>query len=414
MKLGFLFTNPKHHAEMMLPVAAELRRRGHQVVMVSLAELRGFTTPRGAPDGATDRAPDRAPGGSGGSIDAQEIRAAIPWQLRKSPQVGAEFGADGAGAKGGLRKAAQRAVVAALLPRLAWLLRGVDAVLVPNDAAYPYRDLVDALQLARKPVALLQEGIRFPLPSEQRAVGGGAVYGGSGARAVCAWGEGSAEHFRSVAKGGTRVVVTGNPRFDDIDVEAWRAKGRELMRELRFGDGPFLYMSNPVDDQRFCSTAEKMQLFERFVERAAPELVRRAAPLVVKLHPREDAAAFRKAAEKLPISVHVADGAPLFAWLAVARGAAVLASTVGLEALRFGVPLGVLPLPNGHGHVFEYASRGAAVPLQLDALEAGVAEIFDGAAVRRGAAAALIERHLGAPSGAAVRIADTLELIGRK
>jgi hypothetical protein len=387
MKLGFLLTNPKHHAEMTTPVAAELRRRGHRTVMVSLAELRGFETPEG------------------------ELVAAIPWQVRKSPQVGAEFGADGSGAKGGMRKVAQRAVVAALLPRLAWLLRGVDAVMVPNDAAYPYRDLVNALRAWKKPVALLQEGIRFPLPSEGSG-GGGAVYGGSGVRVACAWGEGSAEHFRGVAIKGTRVEVTGNPRFDGIELAAWKAKGQALMRELRFGDGPFLYMSNPVDDQRFCTTAEKLQLFERFVERAAPELVRRAAPLVVKLHPREDAAAFRKIAERMPIAVHVAEGAPLFAWLAVARGAAVLASTVGLEALRFGVPLGVLPLP-GHGHVFEYASRGAAAPLAMDALETGVAEIFDGAGARAEAANALIERHLGAPSGAAVRVADVMEQLGR-
>jgi hypothetical protein len=326
MKLGFLFTNPKHHAEMMRPVAAELRRRGHQPQLVSLAELRGFTTPR---EGAA-------------ADEADALVAAIPWQLRKSPQHGADFGADGTGAKGTLRRAAQRAVVAALLPRLAWLLRGCRAVLVPNDAAYPYRDLVDALRLARKPVALLQEGIRFPLPSERAAPDGEAtVYGGSGLDAVCAWGEGSAEHFRAVARGATHVHVTGNPRFDAVDVAAFRAQGHALMRELRFGDGPFLYLSNPVDDQRFCTTAEKLQLFERFVERAAPELVRRAAPLVVKLHPREDADAFRRAAAKAPISVHVADRAPLFAWLAVARGAAVLASTVGLEALRFGVPLGV-------------------------------------------------------------------------
>lgn len=400
MKLGFLLTNPKHHAEMMLPVAAELRRRGHQTQLVSLAELRGFTTPKAEDLG------DAVAGGA--------MIAAIPWQLRKSPQVGAEFGADGAGAKGGLRKAAQRAVLAPLLPRLGWLLRGVDAVLVPNDAAYPYRDLVDALRIWRKPVALLQEGIRFPLPSEGGGAGGGAVYGGSGLSAVCAWGEGSAEHFRKVARGKkTTVEVTGNPRFDSVDVAAWRAKGEALMRELHFGDGPFLYMSNPVDDQRFCSTAEKMQLFERFVERTAEELVRRAAPLVVKLHPREDAAAFRRVAEKFPIAVHVAEKDALFAWLAVARGAVVLASTVGLEALRFGVPLGVLPLP-GHGHVFEYASRGAAVAMQMDALEAGVAEIFDGANARAAAAQELIERHLGEPSNAAGRVADVLERIAAR
>lgn len=385
MRLGFLLTNPKHHAEMMLPVAAELRRRGHQTCVVSLAELRGFSTPPG------------------------EQVAAIPWQLRKSPQAGADFGVDGVGPKGALRKLAQRAALAPLLPRLGWLLRGCQAVLVPNDAAYPYRDLVNALRAWRKPVALLQEGIRFPLPTERaRADGRALIYGGSGAAAVCAWGEGSAEHFRRVATGGTRVYVTGNPRFDAIDVARWRQQGLALMQQLHLGDGPFLYMSNPVDDQGFCSPAEKLALFERFVERAGEELVRRAAPLVVKLHPRESAAAFRKAAARLPLPVYVAEHDPLFAWLAVARGAVVLASTVGLEALRFGVPLGVLPLP-GHGHVFEYASGGAAVALRADALEAGVAEIFDGAAARAAAGEALVARHLGQPFGAAEQVASVLE-----
>ena len=282
MKLGFLLTNPQHHAEMMLPVAAELRRRGHETVVVSLAELRGFATPAG------------------------ELRAAIPWQLRKSPQAGAEFGADGVGAKGALRKLAQRAALAPLLPRLAWLLRGCQAVLVPNDAAYPYRELVAALRAWRKPVALLQEGIRFPLPTETTG-GRSLIYGGSGVEVVCAWGQGSAEHFQRVAAAGTQVRVTGNPRFDAIDLVAWRAQGRQRMQELRQGDGPFLYMSNPVDDQGFCSPAEKLALFSRFVEGAAQELLRRGAPLVVKLHPREDAAAFRKAAASLPLPVYVAE-----------------------------------------------------------------------------------------------------------
>ncbi|MEZ4363761.1 MAG: hypothetical protein R3B48_26520 [Kofleriaceae bacterium] len=386
MRLAFLLTNPKHHAEMMQPVAAELRRRGHDTVIVSLAELRGFSTPAG------------------------ELVAAVPWQLRGSPQVGASFGADGAGPKGALRKAAQRALLVPLLPRLAWLLRGADAVVVPNDAAYPYRELVEALRLWRKPVALLQEGIRFPLPAER---GRGSVYGASGVAAVCAWGDGAAEHLRAVASRGTRVVVTGNPRLDDLDIPTWRARGHALMRQLHLGDGPFLYMSNPVDDQGFCSTADKLALFERFVELAAEELVRRAAPLVVKLHPREDVAAFQRLAARAPIPVHVDRGEPLFAWLAVARGAVVLASTVGLEALRFGVPLGVLPLP-GHGHVFEYASRGAAVPLSLAHLERDVAQLFDDAATRAEAAAALVTRHLGASGGAAARIADVLEALARR
>lgn len=384
MKLGFLLTNPRHHAELMRPVAGELRRRGHQTVLVSLAELRGFVTPPG------------------------ELVAAIPWRVRKSPQAGADFGVDGAGAKGALRKLAQAVALAPLLPRLGLLLRGCAAIAVPNDAAYPYHELVRALAAWRKPVALLQEGIRFPLPNERASA---RVYGASGVAAVCAWGDGAAEHFRRVAAPATAVRVTGNPRFDALDVAAWRARGQELMQRLHLGDGPLLYLSNPIDDQGFCTTAEKMALFEQFLERSAPELVRRAVPLVVKLHPREDAAAYRAVAAGAPLTVHVAEDEPLFAWLAVARGAVVLASTVGLEALRFGVPLGVLPLP-GHGHVFEYASRGAAVALTPAALGAGLGELFDGGPARRAAGEALLTRHLGA-GDAAARVADVLEELGR-
>lgn len=385
MKLGFLLTNPRHHAELMQPVAAELRRRGHQTALVSLAELRGFVTPPG------------------------ELRAAIPWRVRASPQAGAEFGIDGAGAKGALRKLAQAAALAPLLPRLGWLLRGCAAVAVPNDAAYPYHELVRALAAWRKPVALLQEGIRFPLPNERASA---RIYGASGVAAVCAWGEGAAEHFRGVAAPATAVHVTGNPRFDALDLATWRGRGQELMQRRHLGAGPLLYLSNPIDDQGFCTTAEKMKLFERFLERAAQELVRRGTPLVVKLHPREDVAAYRAAAAGAPLAVHVADDEPLFAWLAVARGAVVLASTVGLEALRFGVPLGVLPLP-GHGHVFEYASHGAAVALAPETLESGLTELLDGGAARHAAGEALLARHLG-QGGAAVRVADVLEALGRR
>src|SRR5262249_2458976 len=41
----FVFSNPRHHLEMMAPVAEELGRRGVRCSLVSLAELRGFDTP---------------------------------------------------------------------------------------------------------------------------------------------------------------------------------------------------------------------------------------------------------------------------------------------------------------------------------------------------------------------------------
>jgi hypothetical protein len=111
--------------------------------------------------------------------------------------------------------------------------------------------------------------------------------------------------------------------------------------------------------------------------------------------------------------VHVISDGALFAVLAMSRAAIVLASTVGVEALTFGLPLGVVEIP-GHGYAFEYVQRGAAAGLRTGAMAAGVTELLDGAEARRPAAAALVERHLHDRGHAAARVADVLERLGRQ
>jgi hypothetical protein len=110
--------------------------------------------------------------------------------------------------------------------------------------------------------------------------------------------------------------------------------------------------------------------------------------------------------------VHViADGA-LFGVLAAARAAVVLASTVGIEALAFGLPLGVVEIP-GHGFAFEYVQRGAAAGLSTGSMAAGVRALLDDAPTRRPAAAALIERHLHDRGRAAAHVADVVQQLRR-
>jgi hypothetical protein len=105
--------------------------------------------------------------------------------------------------------------------------------------------------------------------------------------------------------------------------------------------------------------------------------------------------------------VHVVTDVPLFAVLAAARAAVVLASTVGLEALLFGVPLAVLSIPH-HGHVFEYVERGAAVPLDLGPdFTTQLERLLHGDVL--GGAAKLLERHLANRGTAVTHVADTIE-----
>jgi hypothetical protein len=386
----FVFTNPRHHLEMMVPVAAKLRDRDIAVRFVSLAELRGLRTPERL----------------AGLHDVELVRVLPPW-LRKSSSTGAGVGTSGGPAA--FARNAARAVTwyGVLAPALHFYLRHSDVVVVPNDAAFPYDSLTSWLRKRGVPFVLLQEGIRFPLPTEQRA---SLPYGGNGAAMICAWGEASAEHFQKVAPS-KAVVVTGTPRWDNVQPSSWREAGAALMSKLGLTRKPLLYLSNTVDDQGFCTTTQKMQLFADFIERAAPVLDGRA--IVVKLHLRENVEAFRAVASKQSAApVHVLGTEGLFETLAIGQAAVVLASTVGLEALAFDLPLGVLALPN-HGHVFEYVSRGAAVGLELENLTVKLPQLLDAPHTPDTPVREFLERHLANRGNAASRIADRIAELRR-
>jgi len=215
------------------------------------------------------------------------------------------------------------------------------------------------------------------------------------------WGEGSADHFRAVGVPESTIRVTGNPRFDSLDPRPMRERA---LRDV--ASPPLVYLSNPVDDQGFCSTATKLELFERFVVDATPVLAEQSVELVVKLHPREGRSAFQAILDRHGSSAKIVDG-KLFDWLACARGAVVLASTVGLEALAFDVPIAALELP-GHGFVFEYVARGAAVGIRLDEIAKGVRALLARDPGRQSAGAALLERHLAHRGDASHRVAETI------
>ena len=386
----FVFSNPKHHVELMVPVARALARHGAEARFVSLAELRGFPTPE----------------------LAFSTRRALPVHVRRDPSIGAGV-ATSEGRPTGVRRVAQRVIWrGALGPRLRWLLRGSDAVVVPNDAAFPYADLALALTRGRTPFALVQEGVRYRIPGERNAAAD--VYGTGGAGVVCAWGEAAAAHFVASGVPASSIRVTGNPRFDDVDVAVWRARGAALVERLGLACRPLLYLSSPIDDLGFCTTAEKLAMFERFLAAVRPRLAADGRGILVKLHPREDAAGFRAIADAAGPGVVVVGDEPIFSVLGAGDAAVIQMSTVGLEALAFGLPLGVLAIP-GHGHVFDYVASGAARGLALDeSLADGVVGLL---ARPRGelepAAVRFLEHHLAHRGNAAERVAACIADLAR-
>lgn len=378
-EVAFVFTNPRHHVDMMAPVARDLMRRGVGVRFLSLCELRGMATP---------------------DLDLP-VRKVIPINVRGNPQVGA---ATSGGTPSRLRRLARAATAAALVPAVRFAARGADVIVIPNDIAFPYDRILAAVG-RRVPIVLMQEGIRFPMPNGDR-------YGAGGARVVCAWGEGSSELF--VARGAPppSIAITGSPRHDGLDPAAWRDPGRELAATLALEHPPIALLTNPIETQGYGTTADKLALIEQLFVEAAPVLAARRRALVVKCHAYEDPAELARIAARTPAAAHVRvvpDG-PMFAALAIAAGAIVLTSTAGIEALLFGVPIAQLEIP-GHGFPFEYVARGAAVGLRRGAYAAGLAELLDGADARRTAGEQLVARHLHARGRAAGLAADAIDRV---
>jgi len=85
-----------------------------------------------------------------------------------------------------------------------------------------------------------------------------------------------------------------------------------------------------------------------------------------------------------------------------------MASTVGLEALRHGVPLAVLPTP-GHGYVHDYVQRGAALGLILDeSLEGALHRLVRPSAAYSAAIAEYVRTHLAFPHEATQRVGELM------
>jgi hypothetical protein len=360
--VDFVITNPRHHLAMFGPVISRLAAvHGLPVRVVSLCELRGYRTPveEIARLGAT-------------CLPVAQVR--LGKESHPLQRVREQAG-------GRLRAALQSLVWSTLVRWESVAAAGKpDLAVLPNDSAFPYNRIVTRLRAWGVPFILLQEGIRFELPAAHE----GARYGQGGADVVGAWGPSSVRYFLDVGVPSGRVRAIGNPRLDAILATDWEAPAAVIRRALRLGNRVLLYLSNPIDAQGFCSTEDKHRLLGSFLSAAAGWLERTDTQTVVKIHPAESLPAYREvaAASACAGRTTVVRDADLYPLLKLARGAVGLGTTAGLEALVFGVPLGMLEVPQA-GFLYDFVRQGAAVPLRADAtLSARLTDLVDGAGSR--------------------------------
>lgn len=346
MRIDFYISNSNHHWQMMSPVMQELRGvHRADVRLVSLCEFRRMSTP---------------------VAGLNELQ--LPFIILKGLRVKGTSTATGKKGLGG-NKALGRNILREIIWRF-WLKPSFVAankvrparVVLPNDVAFPFNKICRWLRNENIPFILMQEGIRFPLPNEE----GGANYGTMGAEKIICWGESSKNYFEGIAKK-SLLKPLGNPRFDSELLRDYSDPIREMRMKYTFGELNVMYISNPVDDQGFCSIDQKLELFSKFLQSISTRLQPQGIKVIVRLHPREDSVAFRNIVDELNLERDVIfiQDYPLFAVLSKVNAAVILASTVGLEATLLDVPIAVIELP-GHGFIFDYVSSGLAYPIRFE------------------------------------------------
>jgi hypothetical protein len=348
-RIDFYITNPNHHWENFRPVILALKKKSIPVRIVSLCEFRRMDSPIeewhelgidynilfSLKFSNTTASTGKKSIGGNQSLLRNLIRDVI-WFTKLRPS---------------LIKANR------VLPKLA---------VIPNDIAYPLIKILAFFKSKKLTTVLYQEGIRFPLPNED----GGMRYGTNGTNYVFTWGLRSSQYFSSLGVSSEKIIEVGNPRFDKMLVDDYENDIVAIKKSLQKGYINFLYASNPVDDQGFCTYDTKLQLFDQFLKTCCS--LDMNITVWLRLHPRENKSDFQRIIEKYikQIRVNWAMNSPLFAYVKLMDATIVLASTVGLESLLNKTPIGVIKLPEPHNYVFDYVSRDAATPINLDDLSA--------------------------------------------
>ncbi|MFN2297792.1 MAG: glycosyltransferase [Anaerolineales bacterium] len=238
-------------------------------------------------------------------------------------------------------------------------------VVVLNDRNFPSNEYVRAARRLRVPTLLMQESLRKDVfqrpPWEKRwarlrrkiRLGieeGLRHYGQGGCDRIAAWGETSREYFRRVGVPESRIVVTGNPRFDRLAHADFSAEAVRIRAAIGFSAGDFLltFLSSPIERMQIVSKEEKRRALIRWMEWAArlrrdPDWA--SLRLGFKLHRGEDPSDVQSIIDGCDAGdwARIAD-APLYPLLKGSQAAAMFSTTAGLEAALLSVPVGILEL----------------------------------------------------------------------
>jgi hypothetical protein len=169
-------------------------------------------------------------------------------------------------------------------------------------------------------------------------------------------------------------------------------------------------VTTPIDKPGgHCSTSEKLAAFDAFLHGLAPLAAERPLRVIVRPHRGEDLSQYQRLVRASPLAcetlVRVED--PLYQLLVASDAVIFNGSTVGLEAVLLGAPLGMLPIPRA-GYLHDFVESGVAAPISVGAATADdVARVLE-KPPDRDARDRYVRTHLAHHGKAADRVANLL------
>jgi hypothetical protein len=165
-------------------------------------------------------------------------------------------------------------------------------------------------------------------------------YGASGVDLICAAGPAGARILGQASAGRSRVVITGQPRYD-------RLAGRQVDRSD--GSAPVVWFPSPFQAANLGARRQADQI--DLVIEVADALASNGRELVLKLHPRDDRGPYQRAATGMGLALTF--GADTVEGALGGAGVAIVGiSTVTEEAALLHVPV-IVPGVRVHGDRFE-------------------------------------------------------------
>lgn len=181
---------------------------------------------------------------------------------------------------------------------------------------------------------------------------------------IIVWGESSQKFIQKLYKYGDKVIVLGNPRFDDI-IEKYVGKEKSPLFYQKFGldenKPTFVFFSgtHAIDDGQSAErNINPIIALDAIVEKLSSKV-----NVVVKLHPHENQKYYEQYMKHLDKITMMKNEVMIYELLQHTDIAASVESTTLLEAMIFKIPTLQLSLSK-HGVRSDFYKNGAAVLIQ--------------------------------------------------